>query len=319
MPYTVERYAPSMAAEWDDFVSRARNATFLFRRGYMDYHADRFNDFSLVARDGSQRIVALLPANAAGDRIESHGGLTYGGWIGCYRHFDVISLLEIQNAASRYLSDCGFRELLYKPLPYIYCDIPSEEDRYVIFRNGGRLESSQVSTVIALDTDMGPDATRRRKARHAAAAGVAVDFSDDLAAYWKILEEVLRQRHGAAPVHTLAEMEMLRRRFPDNIRLLCAFKDGEIVAGTLLYESGRVVRTQYIAAGDAALGCRALDLLLVRLTEMSRDAGYRWLDFGTSNLEHGHLLNEGLVRQKITLGGRAVVFDRFAIPLTHPH
>ena len=52
MPYTVERYAPSMAAEWDDFVSRARNATFLFRRGYMDYHADRFNDFSLVARDG---------------------------------------------------------------------------------------------------------------------------------------------------------------------------------------------------------------------------------------------------------------------------
>ena len=85
MPYTVERYAPSMAAEWDDFVSRARNATFLFRRGYMDYHADRFNDFSLVARDGSQRIVALLPANAAGDCIESHGGLTYGGWIGCYR------------------------------------------------------------------------------------------------------------------------------------------------------------------------------------------------------------------------------------------
>ena len=146
-----------------------------------------------------------------------------------------------------------------------------------------------------------------------------MDFSDDLAAYWKILEEVLRQRHGAAPVHTLAEMEMLRRRFPDNIRLLCAFKDGEMVAGTLLYVSGRVVRTQYIAAGDAALGCRALDLLLVRLTEMSRDAGYRWLDFGTSNLEHGHLLNEGLVRQKITLGGRAVVFDRFAIPLTHPH
>lgn len=42
--FTVRRYDDSRAAEWDDFVEQAKNSTFLFCRGYMDYHRDRFSD-----------------------------------------------------------------------------------------------------------------------------------------------------------------------------------------------------------------------------------------------------------------------------------
>ena len=45
-----EIYTPAMHDEWNSFVARARNATFLFDRRYMDYHADRFTDHSIVFR-----------------------------------------------------------------------------------------------------------------------------------------------------------------------------------------------------------------------------------------------------------------------------
>ena len=44
----VVRYAPESAGIWDAFVRSSRNATFLHERGYMDYHADRFQDHSLL-------------------------------------------------------------------------------------------------------------------------------------------------------------------------------------------------------------------------------------------------------------------------------
>ena len=41
---SVVRYNGSLAGEWDAFVAKAKNATFLFGRAYMDYNtriADR--------------------------------------------------------------------------------------------------------------------------------------------------------------------------------------------------------------------------------------------------------------------------------------
>ena len=59
---TALRYTADMAQQWDDFVGRARNSTLLHLRSYMDYHADRFQDASLVMIDDKDHIVALLPA-----------------------------------------------------------------------------------------------------------------------------------------------------------------------------------------------------------------------------------------------------------------
>ena len=67
-------------AEWNQFVAASKNGTFLFDRRYMDYHSDRFEDYSLMFyREG--RLYALLPANRKGDTLQSHAGLTYGGLV----------------------------------------------------------------------------------------------------------------------------------------------------------------------------------------------------------------------------------------------
>lgn len=55
----IERYGPSYAAVWNDFVGRAKNSVFLFHRGFMDYHADRFADHSLLLT--VRRVNSALP------------------------------------------------------------------------------------------------------------------------------------------------------------------------------------------------------------------------------------------------------------------
>ena len=78
----IEKYSPAAHEEWNKTARRMRQSSFLMERDFMDYHADRYEDASLMVRQTDGRTVALLPAcRSRSERhcIESHGGLTYGG------------------------------------------------------------------------------------------------------------------------------------------------------------------------------------------------------------------------------------------------
>ena len=77
---TIQRYTSDRQPIWDAFVQTAKNNSFQHLRAYMDYHNNRFADYSLMAYSGDEP-VALLPANRVGDVVYSHQGLTYGGLI----------------------------------------------------------------------------------------------------------------------------------------------------------------------------------------------------------------------------------------------
>ena len=76
----IVRYTADKKAEWDSFVRESKNGTFLFMRDYMEYHADRFDDYSLMYYKGD-KLLSLLPANRKGETLWSHQGLTYGGLV----------------------------------------------------------------------------------------------------------------------------------------------------------------------------------------------------------------------------------------------
>ena len=61
--FEIIRYTPDRKDEWDRFVAKSKNGTFLFFRDYMDYHADRFRDHSLMFYL-DDNLYALMPANA---------------------------------------------------------------------------------------------------------------------------------------------------------------------------------------------------------------------------------------------------------------
>ena len=60
--FQVCKYTNSKKADWDNFIATAKNATFLFQREFMDYHNDRFEDFSLMVYK-DEKLYAVFPAN----------------------------------------------------------------------------------------------------------------------------------------------------------------------------------------------------------------------------------------------------------------
>ena len=312
---TIEQYNDSMSGLWDDAVRASRNGTFLHLRGYMDYHRDRFVDSSLVARD-DERIVALLPACRDGDTLYSHRGLTYGGWLVPSRHFDVTTMLEVWNKATDLLRGIGIANIVYKAVPHIYHNYPCEEDLYVLFRAGAQLVESNISATIDLDEPLSFDRGNKRNVNLAIKNGVVVGESTRWADYWQVLDSLLMEKYDRHPVHTLEEIDLLRSRFPENIKLFTATQGDEILAGVVMYFCGNeVAHSQYIASTERGRELKALTLLFDHLIKGAAQAGFRYFDFGISTEDGGRYLNEGLVRQKCRLGGRGIVYNTYKLTI----
>lgn len=313
-------YTEALSREWNDFNLRAKNGSMLFDRNYMDYHADRFEDCSLMlTRNG--RLWALLPASrhgVDGGEVRCHGGLTFGALV-LGDKGATADVLEAFRVITAHYAAKGAKSLVYKPVPHIWHTLPAEEDLYALFRMGAVLEGRNVSSTVDLSHPPKWRNIRMAGVRKATAAGITVRESDDYPAFWEILTRNLHDRHDAAPVHSLAEMQLLASRFPGRIRLHAAFApDGTMLAGTVIYRDRGVAHTQYISASPGGKASGALDLLYHSLiTEVY--ANERYFDFGTSNLDGGHYLNESLIYQKEGFGGRAVCFDTYRLDLTKHH
>lgn len=311
--WEIRPYRPEDSTRWNSFAAEARNSTFLFQRSYMDYHSDRFADMSLIAlRSGKP--LAMLPANIDGSILRSHGGLTYGGWILPRHHLDASDMLSMWEAWLSFCVHEGITEIDYKPLPFIYSLYPSQEDEYLLFRFGATLTERNLSSTVDLRSPRGFNTLMRRHLRKAVASGVTVVETRCAAPFMRMLSECLRERHGATPVHSEAELLLLMERFPDNIRIFITGSEDAPAAGVCVYDTGLVAHAQYIATTAEGRAANLLPLIFHRLITETF-AGRRYFDFGISNENHGLLLNAGLLRQKSALGGTGTVYSRYKITL----
>lgn len=301
------RYRREDKELWNSFVSKARNATFLFDRNYMDYHADRFDDNSFMFYHKG-KLKAVLPANVAGDTLYSHQGLTYGGLL-LDKKATVEDVLECFDSLNSWLRENGISKVVYKALPWIYQQYPSEEDLYALtWKCKAQLISRDISSSIVVDNKLKFAESRKSGIRKALSLNIEVGESNDVDGFWHVLEDNLGNRYNAKPVHTSSEMKLLMSRFPNNIKLYVAKMHGEIVGGTLIYVTPQVVHTQYISASVEGKKHGALDLLFDYIINKVY-ANCRYFDFGKSTEQGGAYLNEPLIFQKEGFGGRGVCYD----------
>ncbi|GGA38826.1 GNAT family N-acetyltransferase [Dyella nitratireducens] len=304
--FTLKTYDPADAALWDSVVEQSRNGNLLHRRDYMDYHADRFIDRSLmVERNGEA--VAVFPASLKDGVVTSHGGLTYAGLI-TTRAMRAEWTLEVFERIGEHYRALGMKRIVYKAVPHVFHAYPADEDLYALHRLGARLKRRDVSSVIALREPFAFTDGRRRAVNKARKSTVRLQVGADLAGFHALVTDVLHSRHDVAPTHSLAELRLLQGRFPQQI-VLHEARDGDaLLAGTLVYDFGRVVHTQYLAASEAGRECNALNLLLAELIERTY-ADRHYFSFGVSTEREGQVLNGGLITQKEYFGARAVVHD----------
>ena len=306
----IRRYSSDHSDEWNSFISRSKNGTFLFDRRFMDYHSDRYPDHSLMFYDDRQRLVGLLPATALESTFHSHCGLTYGGMVVDER-FTVSMAVEAIRELNVFLKDEGYNTVVYKALPFIYSSQPSEEVLYAIFHECKfMLVGRDVATVINLKAPLPWMKLRKRGATKALKSGLSIRRSTDYEVFWHILDNNLMSRYGVHPVHSFPEISLLARRFPDNIVLYEATDGREVLGGIVLFVTRHVVHTQYISASPEGKARGAIDLLFERaITDFSQSHDY--FDFGKSTERQGHFLNSSLIFQKEGFGGRAVCYDTY--------
>ena len=305
----VSRYVSGDEGAWNEFVSSSKNGTFLFDRNFMDYHSNRFEDHSLMIRD-MNKIVALLPANKIEGAIHSHLGLSYGGFI-VDSDMRAMLMLAVFEAVIAYFKKNNIKEFYYKSIPYIYHTQPAEEDLYALFRNRAVLYRRDIATVISCRNKNKYSKRPKCNIKKSKKENICVVESEHVHEFHRLLESVLA-RHKAKPVHTAEEIILLKKRFPENIKLHAIIENDDLIAGTIVFDTGKVAHTQYLASSERGRAIGALDLIISTLIEdVYKDRDY--FSFGPSTEEQGQRLNEGLIRQKEGFGGRSIVHDFYKL------
>ena len=270
----------------------------------MDYHNDRFQDFSLMVYN-KDRLIALLPANRKDDAIYSHQGLSYGGLI--YKsNLKSSDFLEIFQVILKFLQEHKITHLHIKELPSIYLKNSTNNPfKYIYFKTDAKLIRMDMHSVVNTNFKS-YSSSRKEGVKRAQKHQLMVKESDTFDSFWNtILVPNLQSKHGVQPVHSLEEIKLLKDRFPNNIRQFNVYHEDQIVAGTTIFEANRVAHCQYISGNADKNELGSLDILhAYLLNEVFTDKLY--FSFGTSNIEAGQKINEGLQFWKEGFGARSI-------------
>ena len=271
----------------------------------MEYHQDRFNDYSLMIYK-NETLFGLLPANSNNNIVYSHQGLTYGGLL-LKTDCKFEDVLEAFRSVLKHVNEDGFGSLELKLLPKIYHKLPSDEMDYLLFLTEAECYRKDTLSVIDSRNRIKISNNRIEGYKRGVKHQLSVKEVDDFEEFWNvILIKNLKSKHNASPVHSLDEIKYLKKRFPKHIRQFNVYRNDEIVAGTTIFETPLLAHSQYISGNEDKNTLGSLDFLHVHLLKtVFHEKEY--FDFGVSNECNGLKINKGLQFWKEGFGARTVV------------
>lgn len=309
----IKLYTSDDKNTWDEFVRNSKNGTFLFYRDFIEYHGDRFNDYSLMFFV-DDTLIALMPGHMSDKVYYSHQGLTYGGLI-MSKETTAKQVLEIFEYLTITFRHQGIRKIIYRSIPHIYHKQPAEEDLYTLFRYNAVLSARSISSTIQIGNRLKYSDSRKNGLKKAIKNDLKAGISTDLETFWNILSHNLKERYGTDPVHSLKEISYLQEKFPDNIHLFAACdSEGVMLGGCLVFEMEEIVHAQYTAATEEGKAKGVIDLIIDYLID-TEYTEKRYFDYGVSTENQGLYLNETLIYQKEGFGARGIVYDTYTINL----
>jgi len=302
MNYTIKKYHTGCKADWDDLIKRSSNGTFLHQRDYMDYHADRFEDFSLMIYEGL-KLRAVLPAHRIGNEIFAHKGLTYSDFI-FQKKIKFERKLAIVSEVLAFLNQEHIKNLFIRSIPFIFQSVTDESCAYIYHKTEAKIEQIKPFLVIDQRNGIVPNHNRKKNYKKLLKNDYQLDNKiSDLPVFWQIVEKNLKDRYNTTPVHSLDEIKILSKRFPNQIKLFSIKKDGQVLAGALVFFINQAAHFQYIHALDTSESRQAVEFLTYELVQQFKKNTY--ISFGTSAVLHNNL-NKNLVYWKESFGCQLV-------------
>lgn len=312
--YSIRPYQESDYELWNTFVSAAKNATFLFHRDFMEYHKERFEDFSLLVFD-KVKLVAVLPANRVDNKVYSHQGLTYGGLV--YASKLKIEKIEvILDLLFDFFKSKRIEHFYLHPIPSFYLGQGNAAIDFFLMKRGAQLYRKEMNMVAHLHQEVPISKSKLKHFRRTEVLGLRVVEETNFQPFWeKILEPRLVEKYAAKPVHSLAEIQLLHERFPKNIKQFSAYLEDKIIAGITIFEFENGVKSQYGATSKKGEKYRALDFLFISLLDIFQKSGKHFFDMGIVNDSGEKGFHSGLLQQKEELGCTVWSQDFYKITL----
>jgi hypothetical protein len=299
--YTVKKYDQSDCKIWNEFIAQAKNATFLFHRDFMEYHKDRFEDFSLLVYQ-DEKLISILPANKVGNSVYSHQGLTYGGLVYASK-LKGEKVEAVLDAVLLFLKENAFDTFYYKPIPNFYFPEGNNEVDFFLFKRGAVIDRKEMNLAVNLELPLQISKSKLKHFRKIEDRDLDIIEKEDFNPFWdEILAPRLLEKFNVKPVHSKEEILLLKQKFPENIRQYSVYRNDEIIAGITIFETENVVKSQYGATSKKGEGVRALDFLFINLIEKYKGKGKRFFDMGIVNEENERGYHSGLLKQKEELG-----------------
>jgi hypothetical protein len=299
---------------WTDFVQRSNNGTIFHLPDFLDYHPEgRFRNHHLLAED-STGLVSVIPGALCdredGTWFRSYPGASYGGPV----LTDVMGLRKTENLVDGLLAYCrsnGWKGIEMTPPPIVYYRRPHNYLEFSLIRRGFQYRRRELTAVIDLsrlgeELRLGFRSSALRGVKKAQKSGVTVEENWDFARFYPVLESNLQQRHDVRPTHTLEELEKLRQLLGnDRIKQFTAVKDGEVLAGMVMFHcSPRVTLAFYISHDQEHQALRPVNLVYMEVIRWAKQMGYHYMDLGTFTLDME--VNYGLCRFKESFSARGI-------------
>ncbi|WP_431136482.1 FemAB family protein [Psychroserpens mesophilus] len=300
--YSIKAYHSEFKNQWNEFVANSQNATFLFHRDFMEYHQDRFEDFSLMVYAGN-KLLAIFPANKVNGTVHSHQGLTYGGLF--FR--DQLNLKDVEVVIAKlleFLKTHKIRSVIVKLLPEFYhfesfktiCDLQNFKNTSILKQN----------IVMAIDyhQDFKINKTKIKRFKKLQTNGYSIKEGQlEFNVFWnRLLVKRLAEKHNSKPVHSLSEIAYLHSKFEDEILQYNIYRDEEILAGITIFKKGKIVKSQYGMASIEGEKVNALDMLFVFLIYKFKEEGMQYFSMGTVSNDTKLGYSKGMLNQKKELG-----------------
>lgn len=277
----------------------------------MDYHKHRFQDYSLLIYN-KNKLVAIFPANISKGVLYSHQGLSYGGLL-LQKKVKFDEVIEICKVIFSYLFSEGIQKVHLKLIPKIYHELPSDEMDYVLFLMKAIRTRVDISSVIELASALKIQSNRIEGVKKAQKLELRIEQSPDFEVFWsEILIPNLSRRHTAKPTHTIEEISLLAKYFPENIWQYNVYRGDIIVGGATIFETKQVAKVQYISGNSNKQALGTLDFLFEYLIK-EKFLNKKYFSFGISNENQGMNINEGLLYWKESFGARTISHEFYEV------
>ena len=315
--YEILPYSPDMDLRWDRFVmENSMNGTFLQTRKFLSYHPEgRWTDASFIV-EKSGIIVAAFPGCSINGNFVSHQGSTFGGPVISRDFYSGNKILEIIKAADNHIAQ-NFKGIVLKPTSPIFSTIPTDLIDYAL-EHQGYIRRTELSCWTPIEQGSDPLENCSRECRHNLRLAEKQNLTygeipdREMEKFYEFLV-LSKARHNTKPVHTLAELQDLKQRFPEDILFRGVWKDNVYLSGMMIFRfsQAKAFHFQYLAPDDTKRETNATTALFVLAMREAEKAGCKKFSWGISTEEGGNYLNENLYRFKESFGALPCLNARY--------